>query len=47
MYYYNRVSVVYKVSAPANASGIEVASLQFSDGDRLLGTTALLLENRK
>lgn len=47
VYYYNRVNVVYRVSAPANASGIEVASLQFSDGDRLLGTTALLLESRK
>ena len=47
VYYYNRVGVVYKVSAPANASGIEVASLQFSDGDRLLTTTALLLESKK
>jgi hypothetical protein len=47
VYYYEEAQVVYKVTAPADASGEKTFSLQFLDGSDSLGSTDLTLNAQK
>lgn len=42
--YYQRVNVIYKITAPVTANKVEVADLQFYDGEKALGSTILLVD---
>jgi hypothetical protein len=42
--YYQKVNIIYKITAPVNANKVEVADLQFYDGAKAVGSTVLLID---
>ncbi|WP_407569504.1 hypothetical protein [Deinococcus altitudinis] len=42
--YYQKVNVIYKITAPVDAKKVEVADLQYYDGEKAVGSTVLLID---